>query len=121
MTYWAFHFLLQVSFENVLGEVDGMHSIDCIWRNGYKCYKGGKNCCYKFLTAVCGLCIALYWGCMFACVTFKHVWCFTPLLALYNAECGFLKKLYTIIMECCCGPCCATMGLFFSNIHVHNK
>ncbi|VDI59892.1 caveolin 3 [Mytilus galloprovincialis] len=69
---------VKVAFEDVLGEPDGAHSIDCVWNLSYKCFNGGKNCCYKLLTTLCGLCIALYWGCMFAQITFEQVWCVTP-------------------------------------------
>ena len=111
----------QVAFEDILAEVPGAHAIDCVWRNSYRCFEGGKSCCYKFLTAICGICIALYWGCCFACLAFEHIWCVTPSLSAFRVECGAWRKYYSICMDCFCAPCCETMGLCFSNIKVQNK
>ncbi|PAA46898.1 hypothetical protein BOX15_Mlig027523g3 [Macrostomum lignano] len=66
---------LKVAFEDVLGEPEHAHSIDCLWRNSYGCFTGGKNCCYKFVSVLSGLCIALCWGCTFAMVAFSNIWC----------------------------------------------
>ena len=64
-------------FDDVLGEPEGAHSAECVWRNSHKCFNGGLGCCYKFLTFICGLPLALYWGCHFACVSFSGKTYFT--------------------------------------------
>ncbi len=46
---------IQVEFEDVLSEPNGAHSSDCVWRNSFKCFECGKNCCYKFLSFFCGI------------------------------------------------------------------
>ena len=46
---------IQVEFEDVLSEPNGAHSADCVWRNSFKCFECGKNCCYKFLSFFCGI------------------------------------------------------------------
>ncbi|OPL33199.1 hypothetical protein AM593_00717, partial [Mytilus galloprovincialis] len=79
---------IKIAFEDTIAEVPGAHAIDCVWRNSYRCFEGGKSCCYKFLTAICGICIALYWGCCFACLAFEHIWCVTPSLSAFRIECG---------------------------------
>ena len=111
----------KVDFEDVLGEPDGAHSFDKVWIFSYKCYRCGLGCCYKLLTLLCGLCIALYWGCTFACLTFEHVWCWTPYMRCFSIFAGACQKFLGIIMNCCCAPFCETCGLFFSKITVHNK
>ncbi|VDI59893.1 Hypothetical predicted protein [Mytilus galloprovincialis] len=85
---------VKVMFEDVLGEPEGAHSIDCVWNLSYKCFNGGKNCCYKLLTTLCGLCIGLQWGCTFAQITFGHVWCFTPGLRACSNLCWLLPESY---------------------------
>ena len=114
-------FIQQVTFEDCFAEPEGAHSADCVWKCAYKCFEGGKNLAYMILTFLCAIPAALYWGCLFAKVAFTHIWCLTPGLALLEINCGVMKKLFTIIMECLIGPCCATMGLFFSNVKVENK
>ncbi|CAC5413035.1 CAV3 [Mytilus coruscus] len=112
---------IKVDFEDVLGEPDGAHSFDKVWIFSYKCYRCGLGCCYKLLTLLCGLCIALYWGCTFACLTFEHVWCWTPYMRCFSIFAGACQKFIGILMNCCVAPICETCGLFFSQITVHNK
>ncbi|VDI48110.1 caveolin 3, partial [Mytilus galloprovincialis] len=107
---------IKVDFEDVLGEPDGAHSIDCVWIFSHKCYRFGLGCCYKLLTLLCGLCIALYWGCTFACLTFEHVWCWTPYMRCFAIFAGACQKFIGIIMNCCIAPFCETCGLFFSAV-----
>lgn len=112
---------MKVLFEDVLGEPEGAHSIDCVWNLSYKCFNGGKNCCYKLLTTLCGLCIALYWGCMFAQITFEQVWCVTPGLRTCSIYAGCCQKFIGIFVQCCLAPICETCGLIFSKISMSKK
>ncbi len=89
---------IQVEFEDVLGEPEGAHSADCIWTNASKCFKCGLSCWYKFLTYLCGMCIALFWGCAFAEVAFSSIWCYTPMLRLLTIICYPSKKVYQICL-----------------------
>ncbi|OWF53216.1 Caveolin-3 [Mizuhopecten yessoensis] len=59
-------------FNDVLGEPDGTHSIDCVWKLSYMCFECWKGLCYKLLTLFCGICIAAEWGCEFAYIAFYH-------------------------------------------------
>ncbi|OWF35037.1 caveolin-1-like [Mizuhopecten yessoensis] len=109
---------VQVAFEDVLGEPESSHSIDCVWTNSHKCFTCGKNCCYKFMSTLCGLCIALYWGCEFAMITFNAVWCCTPSLKVYSIVFGFCQKFFGTCIACCLAPVCETIGLMFSKIQI---
>ena len=51
---------IQVTFPEVLAEPEGAHSGECLWRNAFKCFNGGLNCCYLVLTYICGLPAGLY-------------------------------------------------------------
>merc|ERR1712121_521385 len=64
---------VKVKFEDVLGEPEGAHAIDCVWKNSYTCFNCCKGCCYKLLTILCGIPLAACWGCEFAMITFQHV------------------------------------------------
>ncbi|XP_033745942.1 caveolin-1-like [Pecten maximus] len=111
---------VQANFEDVLAEPDGTHSFDCIWKFSYVCFSGGKDCCYKLLSTLFGLCIALLWGCEFAIITFEMVWCYTPMLKAYTISMGLQQKFFSVCINCCLAPVCQTCGLFFSNINVKN-
>lgn len=109
---------LSVNFEDVFAEPEDTHSPGCVWRNGFGCYRGGKNCCYKVLTSICGLCISLAWGCEFAVISFSMVWCILPSLRVYAICCGCLQKAFGTAMTCLLAPICENCGLFFSNMHL---
>ncbi|OWF35033.1 caveolin-3-like [Mizuhopecten yessoensis] len=108
--------LVQVAFHDVLGEPDGTHSIDCVWTTAHTCFTCSKNCCYKFVSTLCGLCIAVAWGCEFALITFEAVWCFTPALKAYSIIMGINQRFFGILISCCLAPICETCGLCLSNI-----
>jgi len=48
---------IQVEFDDVLGEAEGAHSAECVWKNSFKCFNCGKNFCYQLMTNLCGICI----------------------------------------------------------------
>ncbi|KAL5014891.1 hypothetical protein ScPMuIL_009161 [Solemya velum] len=112
---------VKATFHEVLGEPEGAHSIDCVWSNSYKCFECGKNCCYKFITALCGIFIALYWGCEFAMISFEQIWCAGPSLRVCAIYTGLFQKVCGNFCNCCLGPICETCGLLFSRITVYNK
>lgn len=97
-------FPLQVAFEDVLAEPDGVKSIDCVWKLSYTCFELGKNCYYKLATLLCGICMALEWGCEFGAVALCQVWVCTPVLREFTIFCGSCQKCVTIAVSCCCSP-----------------
>ena len=107
--------LFQVSFEDVLAEPDGAHSIDCVWKLSYTCFNLWLNICYKLSTLCCGICIAAEWGCEFANIAFIHVWHLTPCLKIFEINCNVLKRLYANIVGCCMEPCCESCGRIFKS------
>ncbi|XP_005109533.1 caveolin-1 [Aplysia californica] len=111
---------VKVSFDEVLGEPDGIRSMDCVWRNSYKCFSCCKGCCYKLLTLFCGIPLAMCWGCEFAMITFQHVWYITPCMRAYMINCGCLQKFYGTCIQCYLQPLYEAMGYCFSNIRVTN-
>nr|XP_022302182.1 caveolin-3-like [Crassostrea virginica] len=109
---------VKVAFEDILTEPDGAHSIDCVWLNSYWCFNCGKNICYSLMTTLCGLFIALFWGCGFACITFKQVWCITPCLRCCSIEMGCAQKCYGTCINCYMAPVYENIGLMFSRITI---
>ena len=112
---------MQVAFEDVIAEPDGVHSFDMVWDCSFKCFECAKNCSYKLASALCGCCIAFYWGCEFGCLAFNCIWCTSPALRQYSIICGTLQKYCGITINCCCAPFFEVCGLWFSRITVYNK
>ena len=108
----------KVQFEDVLGEPDGARSIGCIWKLSYTCFECGKGLCYKLLTTLCGICIALSWGCDFAIIAFTHIWIYTPAMRDFTICLGCCQKIFATIVDCCCAPVCSACGSCLSRIKI---
>ena len=115
---YSFSSFLQVAFEDVIGEPDGAHSIDCVWKLAYKCFTGGNSICYLLLTVCCAVPVALCWGCEFACITFAHIWHITPALKVVEINCRVCRTIYGAIVSCFLTPICEACSVCFSNIKV---
>ncbi|ESO83672.1 hypothetical protein LOTGIDRAFT_222526 [Lottia gigantea] len=109
-----------VQFEDVIAEPDGAHSFECCWTCTRLCFNCSKNCCYKFLTLICALPFSLCWGCMFAVITFEHVWHITPCLRNWMINMGCLQKFFGTYVNCCLAPICEAIGLACSTIIVRH-
>ena len=82
---------LQVLWDDVFGEPEGVRSNDCAWRTSYKCFHGTRyklekliaeaiflifpsvirSCCYLLLTALFAPCMAFFAAINFACLAFN--------------------------------------------------
>merc|ERR1711893_292914 len=105
---------LQVRFEDVFGEPDHTHSMECVWKYSYKCFNLWKTLCYCIATLFCGIPTAMCWGCTFACIAFEHIWDITPNLAVCRIQCGVLRKMFQIAFSVCLDPGCESCGKIFS-------
>lgn len=110
---------LKVQFEDVLGEPEGIHSIDCVWKLSYSCFSFWQSCCYKICTLLCGIFIAMELGCEFAQIAFAHVWFITPMLRKLEINCSVMKKVYGACIGCCLEPCCESCGKIFKSFEKH--
>ncbi|XP_054711078.1 caveolin-3-like [Uloborus diversus] len=113
-------YLKTVEFDDVIAEPEGTYSPSCVWRNSKYFFTCSKNCCYRCLSLVCGIPIALIVGCSFACITFQHVWCIAPALRQFTINCHAVKQFLRTALDACIGPCCTTLGLIFSRIKVNH-
>merc|ERR1711893_579646 len=104
---------LQIRFEDVLGEPDHTHTLDCVWKYSHKCFNLWKTLCYLIVTILCGIPIASCWGCYFACIAFQHIWDITPSFRAIAIQCGIIRKFLTLCTESICEPCCMSCGKLF--------
>merc|ERR1712055_40043 len=109
---------LKVAFEEVIGEPENVHSIDCVWMNSYCLFNNTLGCCYKVITVICALPLAFCWACGFACTACYHVWCLGPYIRCYEMNLGAVKRVLTACCAAVVAPCCDTCALFFSKINV---
>ena len=107
-------------FHDVIGEPKGAHSVDCVWKNSYKCYNGGKNCCYIVLTYICAIPAVFCWGCEFACITFYQIWCVTPFVRCFNMIFVFIARMWHTCAHCLYDPIFESASLLCTQIFVHH-
>ncbi|VDI34537.1 caveolin 1 [Mytilus galloprovincialis] len=101
-------------FNDVFGEPDGVHSIDCVWKLSAKCFDCWKLLCYNILTIFYGVCIAAEWGCEFAVIAFYHIWIISPCMKIFEINCGICQRIYSTCVNCCIVPWCEAFGSLFS-------
>jgi len=109
---------LQVLWDDVVGEPEGLHSPDFSWDFSMKVYDASRNCCYMCLAVICGPIVALCSGLNFACLSFCQIWFCWPCLRFYKINLAMVKQFWESCLKTCCAPCYQTMGLIFSKAKV---
>uniref|UniRef100_T1J0E9 Caveolin n=1 Tax=Strigamia maritima TaxID=126957 RepID=T1J0E9_STRMM len=112
---------LQLLWDDIVAEPEGIRSLDCVWRSAFKVYKCSMDCCYGFLTILFSIPIAFCIGINFACLAFQHVWCVGPFFREWKLRCHVLRNFFRITLSSICGPCCETCGLIFSQIRIRQQ
>ncbi|KAF0305171.1 Caveolin-1 [Amphibalanus amphitrite] len=111
---------LQVLWDDIIAEPEGIQSGDCTWRTSYKCFYGTKHCCYRVLSFILGPLLACCLGCQFACLAFQHIWCNTPCLRQCKINCNFVRAVNRVCMQATLAPCFDVCGMMFQRIRVRH-
>lgn len=114
------HDNLKVEFTDVIAEPAGTISFDPIWSASFKSYKSSRSFCYKFMTLVLGIPIALFWGLYFALLAFINIWCMVPAVKACTIQMGFIEKIWGMIIGTIFDPLFESVGHIFSNIRINN-
>ncbi|XP_023703364.1 caveolin-3-like [Cryptotermes secundus] len=109
---------LQVQWDDVIGEPEGIRSVACGWRLSGWCFRSSRNCCYVFLSVllapVTGLCL----GCTFACLAFQHIWCVAPCLRVCKISCAATRNFLQACTHATVIPFTEALSYFWSRISV---
>ncbi|TGZ52093.1 Glutaryl-CoA dehydrogenase [Temnothorax longispinosus] len=62
---------LQVMWDDVIGEPEGIRSPECAWRLSGHCFRLSRGCCYVLLSVLIAPLLALCLGFTFACLAFQ--------------------------------------------------
>ncbi|XP_073456392.1 caveolin-3-like [Aquarana catesbeiana] len=110
--------VVQVDFEDVIAEPDSIHSFDGVWKASSTTFTVTKYWCYRVLSAILGLPLALIWGFLFACLSFCHIWAIVPCVKSYLMEVQCLGQFYAACVRTFCDPIFEAMGKALSGIRV---
>uniref|UniRef100_A0A8C7X118 Caveolin n=1 Tax=Oryzias sinensis TaxID=183150 RepID=A0A8C7X118_9TELE len=108
----------QVEFEDVIAEPDGTHSLDGVWKLSYTTFTVSKYWCYRILSAIFGIPVALLWGFLFACISFCHIWAVVPCIKSCLIESQCISRIYTLCIQTFCDPFFEAVGKIFSSVRV---
>ncbi|CAG0901024.1 unnamed protein product [Darwinula stevensoni] len=109
---------IQVSYDDVFAEPDGIRSLDCVWRLSNTCFKGSKNFCYMGLTLFVAPIIALCQGFHFAILSFCHIWCVSACVRSCKINCAVVRNCCEIFCHACISPCYEACGMCLSRVKV---
>lgn len=108
----------QVDFEDVIAEPAGTYSFDTVWKASFTTFTVTKYWCYRLLTALVGIPLALVWGIFFAILSFIHIWAVVPCVKSYLIEIHCISRVYSICVHTFCDPLFEAMGKCFSSIRI---
>lgn len=111
-------FSRQVEFEDVIAEPDGTHSLDGVWKLSYTTFTVTKYWCYRILSAIFGIPVALLWGFLFACISFCHIWAVMPCIKSCLIESQCISRIYSLCIQTFCDPFFQALGKIFSSVRV---
>ncbi|KAG8516859.1 Caveolin-3 [Galemys pyrenaicus] len=107
-----------VDFEDVIAEPEGTYSFDGVWKVSYTTFTVSKYWCYRLLSTLLGVPLALLWGFLFACISFCHIWAVVPCIKSYLIEIQCISHIYSLCIRTFCNPLFAALGQVCSNIKV---
>lgn len=110
--------VFQVDFEDIIAEPAGTYSFDGVWKTSYTTFTVSKYWCYRLLSVVLGIPLAVIWGFLFALISFCHIWAVVPCIKSYVIEIQCVSRIYSLCIHTFCDPLCEAMGKIFNSIKI---
>ncbi|XP_045495094.1 caveolin-3-like isoform X1 [Colias croceus] len=88
---------IQIIWDDVIGEPEGVRSPERAWRISHFCFRHARNWCYIVLSVLVAPPCALVLGVGFACLAFEQIWCATPCLRCVKI---YLASIRTLVQAC---------------------
>ncbi|XP_014478854.1 PREDICTED: caveolin-3-like [Dinoponera quadriceps] len=112
---------LQVMWDDVIGEPEGIRSPECAWRLSGHCFRLSRGCCYVLLSVLVAPLLALCLGFTFACLAFQHIWCVAPCLRVWKITCAAMRNFLAAVTQAIIRPVMEAMGYLCHNIRIFNQ
>ncbi|XP_071612485.1 caveolin-3 [Heliangelus exortis] len=110
--------VVKVDFEDVIAEPVGTYSFDGVWKASYTTFTVSKYWCYRLLSAVLGIPLAVIWGFLFALISFCHIWAVVPCIKSYLIEIQCVSRIYSLCIHTFCDPLFEALSKICSNVRV---
>jgi len=112
---------LQVEWDDIIGEPNGLKTMDCAWNLSQKCYSGCLNCCYTLTTCFYAPVFGCFFGICMALFSFEKIWITGPLIRLMKIQFAIMRKVTKICMAATWAPLMETLGLVFSGMKIRHQ
>ncbi|XP_072884744.1 LOW QUALITY PROTEIN: caveolin-1-like [Hemitrygon akajei] len=96
--------IVKVELEEVVAEPEGYHSVSPVWRLTHTTFTVSEFWCYRLMTAIFGVPMAVLWGFLYACASFWQVWAAVPCLRCALIELYCLASTYPACLRAVCDP-----------------
>ncbi|XP_034240153.1 caveolin-2-like [Thrips palmi] len=109
---------LQLLWEDVVAEPDGVRSPDVTWRGSARLFRLTRDIVYTSLSCVLGPPVAVVLGGGFAVIAFVYIWCVSPTLRACRVALGALNTLVRAVTHATLAPVTEALGFVCANIRV---
>jgi len=110
------HESIDLGIENIFGEPDAVHSINGVWKAALTVFLAVRNFCYKLISLLFAVPLAILFGVLFAVFSALSVFLFVPVGRLLAIPFGWLAKIWSALISAFCDPLFGSISLIFGNI-----
>jgi caveolin 3 len=99
------HDTVKVKFDDIFGEPDPeVFSVDSVWKTSNKAYSASKFWCYRLVSIVFAVPLAVFWGVNMACLVFCRVWCCVPCLRACDLDMQCVRRYNEVVARSVVAP-----------------
>uniref|UniRef100_A0A914HA05 Caveolin n=1 Tax=Globodera rostochiensis TaxID=31243 RepID=A0A914HA05_GLORO len=109
---------IDLGVHDIFGEPDAVHSLNGVWKTALTVFLAVRNFCYKMLSLVFAVPLAIVFGILFALLSTLSVFVFVPIGRLLSIPFGWLAKLWSVLVSAVCDPLCRSVALICGNVKV---
>uniref|UniRef100_A0A183BKP0 Caveolin n=1 Tax=Globodera pallida TaxID=36090 RepID=A0A183BKP0_GLOPA len=109
---------IDLGVHDIFGEPDAVHSLNGVWKTALTVFLAVRNFCYKTLSLVFAVPLAVVFGVLFALLSTLSVFVFVPIGRLLSIPFGWLAKLWSVLVSAVCDPLCRSIALICGNVKV---
>ncbi|XP_069039446.1 caveolin-3-like [Lepisosteus oculatus] len=110
--------VITVDFPDVVAEPDSYHTADVIWSLGERVFTRSQPCCYRAVSTLLGLPMALLWGVIFAAASFCQVWAGGPCVRGCGVGLYWARSLMTLCLRPFADPLFHALGAACTGVRV---
>jgi len=109
---------VKLSFEDIYGEPDTMHSWDCVWRLTYRIFTWSRCFFYRLFALLLAIPSAIVFGVLFALLTVINIFACTPFGRALTIPAIWIAKTWNFIVRSLFDPLFRSFGLCCGGITV---